>query len=484
MKERILNFLSHVKEAVETNPLEVALSVLFAILACFDISINLFFEKILFLCFPILFFIVYMVNGWTRGSKWRCLYYFSFFLFVPFLFDRIEFDNRIYTVTMIVTQLVYLIRRRFTSDSSFAINAICYANALATAVFLSAIFYILIVIIKESVGYIFDIEVLQSWKYLEYQMAIIGFAVLPILFITLNRYDVENFEFDHESKFINVLFNYLLSPALLIYAAILYVYLAKIIVLWSLPKGGMAYIVMCFSLAAFLLNACQEFLRTYYGWFYKFIGFALLPPLAMYWVGSCYRIWQYGITEPRVYLVVIGIVLTLAAVMFLVKKDGSYYYLCIATIFLFSLVTYIPGITAKELERYSQINRNQDNRTIVDAGRYLHLKLSGDLDIEGYKTINIAEFREWNTGGISYIFGSHEKTDTIFTYDYSKIFNDKMKAYGFSHLDSIPKSVHNDFLTIEVSDSLTVVFRDASIYKSADKDAVSNHATPFYIIRR
>ena len=70
------------------------------------------------------------------------------------------------------------------------------------------------------------------------------------------------------NKLFDVLLNYVLSPALLIYAVILYLYFVKVAVLWSLPKGAVAYIVVSFISATFILKSCQPFLeRRYYEWF-------------------------------------------------------------------------------------------------------------------------------------------------------------------------------------------------------------------------
>ena len=96
-----------------------------------------------------------------------------------------------------------------------------------------------------------------------------------------------------KSKLFDVLLNYVLSPALLIYAVILYLYFIKIAVLWSLPKGAVASIVVSFTAAAFILKGCQVFLtRRYYDWFYDHASLAVFPALVMFWIGTLYRIYR------------------------------------------------------------------------------------------------------------------------------------------------------------------------------------------------
>ena len=98
-----------------------------------------------------------------------------------------------------------------------------------------------------------------------------------------------------KSKLFDVLLNYVLSPALLIYAVILYLYFIKIAVLWSLPKGAVASIVVSFTAAAFILKGCQVFLtRRYYDWFYDHASLAVFPALVMFWIGTLYLFETFG----------------------------------------------------------------------------------------------------------------------------------------------------------------------------------------------
>ena len=108
-----------------------------------------------------------------------------------------------------------------------------------------------------------------------YSSSIAFAGILPLLFLLFNR---EKEEEEGVNKLFDVLLNYVLSPALLIYAVILYLYFVKVAVLWSLPKGAVAYIVVSFISATFILKSCQPFLeRRYYDWFYRYSGWAVLP---------------------------------------------------------------------------------------------------------------------------------------------------------------------------------------------------------------
>ena len=54
----------------------------------------------------------------------------------------------------------------------------------------------------------------------------------------------------HGTRILEVLLDWIVSPAVLIYAAILYLYAFKFLVTWSLPEGGVAYLVFGFTSVA------------------------------------------------------------------------------------------------------------------------------------------------------------------------------------------------------------------------------------------
>lgn len=208
--------------------------------------------------------------------------------------------------------------------------------------------------------------------------------------VVVPLFNREKEEEEGVNKLFDVLLNYVLSPALLIYAVILYLYFVKVAVLWSLPKGAVAYIVVSFISATFILKSCQPFLeRRYYDWFYRYSGWAVLPALVMYWVGTFYRINQYGYTEARVYLVVVGAILTGTVLLFFFRRTAHYLYAVVLAVVLLSFVTYIPCITARDIERISQEKR--DNYPIpANPGNYYEYVTITDyspLDITGYETL-------------------------------------------------------------------------------------------------
>ena len=120
---------------------------------------------------------------------------------------------------------------------------------------------------------------------------------------------------------------FVLLPLVVLYLVILYAYLARILVLQTLPNGWVSTLILAFSVAgifALLLihsirNATENtWIRTFARWFYR----ALFPLLALLFVAIGTRVLQYGITEQRYFVLVLAAWLVGIAAYFL-RRQGQ-----------------------------------------------------------------------------------------------------------------------------------------------------------------
>lgn len=474
MKKRIEAFWLRMRTAIQNSPVEVFLSVSACILGCYDYeSGNRNFEMML-RYFPVLFLFAYTLNQLFEGGRKRFLYYFSVLLWAPFymLSDK-DHSFPTYVVSLAVVQLVYLISAWQRDNKRFFEKGLLYLVSLFSAFLLSGIAWGLSISIYECIRYIFEIWQGGETRFVTYASFVAFCAILPLLFLMFNQRQTREDNIIG-SRLFNLLLNYVLSPALVIYAAILYLYFIKITVLWSLPKGAVANIVISFTTAIFVLKGCQVFLsRRYFDWLYKHASIVVFPALAMFWVGTCYRIHEYGFTEPRVYLVVVGLILSATAVLFLMKRWAHYLYAACLAIFLLVAVTYIPGIRAKDIERISQTARGnypmKNGQDIVEE--YYQIYSDEEIDIRGYNRLKTL----WDdkTRGDAWLSAID---DTIFIYDkgeeliYQKscdeFLEDQFRKVGLSRSDSIPDSARQDLLRIDL-DSSTVILEGLYLRKDS-----------------
>ena len=134
-----------------------------------------------------------------------------------------------------------------------------------------------------------------------------------------------------------------------------------ILILSKLPKGKVAAMVFGFAIFSYILKLLFPLFNTkYYRFVFKNLSYFILPSLAMFWVGTLYRINEFGFTESRVYLVLGGAFITMASFVLLSKNIGRFLYLSVGLMVLLGVFTYIPVISAKDLGVYSQEHRFQE----------------------------------------------------------------------------------------------------------------------------
>ncbi|MCB0700571.1 MAG: DUF4153 domain-containing protein [Chitinophagales bacterium] len=129
-------------------------------------------------------------------------------------------------------------------------------------------------------------------------------------------------------KWLKIFTQYILIPLTILYLLILYAYALKILIQWSLPKGWVSMLVMCYSLVGVLATLLVYPLResTENAWvklFAKFFFIAIMPLIILLFVAVGARIGDYGITEPRYYLLMLGSWLAFIALYYTFSKQKS-----------------------------------------------------------------------------------------------------------------------------------------------------------------
>lgn len=136
--------------------------------------------------------------------------------------------------------------------------------------------------------------------------------------------DFESKEKEHP-KGIAFIFSYILAPLIVVYFAILYAYIAKILIEWELPNGKVAYMVLAFGIIGIITHIFSyplkdtgtRFIKLVYRYFY----YALLAPIALLFIGIAVRIKDYGITEDRYVVVLLAVWFLFSAIYFIFKKE-------------------------------------------------------------------------------------------------------------------------------------------------------------------
>jgi hypothetical protein len=123
-------------------------------------------------------------------------------------------------------------------------------------------------------------------------------------------------------KALKVFAQYILLPIVLVYLAILYAYMAKILISWDWPQGWVSKLILGFSGAGILSllllhplerNNDQTLISKLSRWFYL----SLTPLVIMLFLAVSRRVGEYGMTEGRYAAIGLGVWLVIIIFYFL-----------------------------------------------------------------------------------------------------------------------------------------------------------------------
>ena len=196
---------------------------------------------------------------------------------------------------------------------------------------------------------------------------------------------------------------FVLVPIVTIYLLILTVYLAKVLFTQQWPSGWIAYMVSGVAtvgiLSWLLVRPLEE--RAEYAWVKTFTkGFfvVLMPAIVMLWLAIWKRVAQYGITEPRYFLIVLSVWLAGIAVYFTLSRSRSIK-LIPASLCAVALLTFAGPTGAYTVSRANQVGRLRNLLERDDLLQNGHLRGTT-------REVSVADRREIS-GALRYLLGTH-----------------------------------------------------------------------------
>lgn len=291
---------------------------------------------------------------------------------------------------ILATLLVFITQATCHDNTSTSSSIVTTIADVIKSLFVGFVTFAMIGAIVGSVVYLFDLDA----NLMEYTWQWSTFLFAPMTFCALCRNHRGNPIVTDKSAFLRALSRYVVTPAIIIYTAILYTYALKVAITITLPQGGVAWLIIAFYATSMLgyMGHLWAPLK-HFNWFYKWFAFISIPLLVLFWWGVCYRIGAYSFTENRVYLVVVGSVITIASVMLALRYKNSLKVCAWIACIALAVFTYIPGINAHSLGVTAQTQRLERYMAELDVlgsdGRfkaYDPIKVKGkDYEIEQLK---------------------------------------------------------------------------------------------------
>ena len=390
MKEKLKNILRLLLRSPREFPVEAAMGLAFFAIAAWHTGHNEWDEVLhqsvsgvnadilpLFVPLLVLTFWLHKVNRWA--------YVVSGFLFLPLMALNLKPFLMTYGFgfTYVLAAILLLVGVRRMDNRSFAAHALHVVTQLFFGLVISGIITAALLAIFGSFFYIFGIK--EPDNFYIYLWEFVWFFIAPQVCCTLITQGED--EVNEPARVLQLILNFILSPAIIIYTVILYAYFIRIVLEWDLPKGGVAWMVMGFVTVAMAGRLMQYVLKQhYYDWFYRNFTWIAIPPLILYWIGSVYRIRLYSFTESRFYLMIAGVLMTLFVLMLLWKRSRRFQLMALIFGAAIILFTYIPGISAKSIGLNCQQKRLQQMIS--------QLKLTDPKTGKFVETLDLQEIRK------------------------------------------------------------------------------------------
>lgn len=353
-----------------------------------------------------------------------------------------------------------------------------FSGLFLTVLYAGVLFFGISAIIF-TINSLFDADIEGKWFFYVFLMDTFIFGAL--MFLSKLPRKEDTFEEAPYSKGLKVLLLYIVIPLITIYTGILYVYFVRILVSSEWPRGLVSNLVLWYSVVAaavifFLTPILEEnkLAKIFRTWFPR----VLLPILAMMFVSIGKRIHQYGVTENRYFVVLLGLWVLGIMVYFILVKNGKNIIIPV-TLSLIAIVSVFGPLSAFNVSAFSQ---NQRFTALLEKNNML---VSGEItpgtnvsktDQENISSI-VQYFENRNLDQLKYVPESYTYNDfkTVFgfekTYDYytpdtsyfyvnTEIESSGFTVGGYDYLFFVnsymePKSI--DQLTVSLKDMTTLV---------------------------
>ena len=378
-------------------------------------------EKVIETAFPLVYFFplvvlsfcLHRISGRKGTLVWKACYFASALFWIPLYCWKPELGEAGIVVMYLISFILLFSADGRQDNEQYASTILhCLVKGVA-AVLVAGVLSLVLLAIIASVDFLFLSRSLAE-KWYVYPQLLVWLVIAPML---CSAFVSEAAMPWKDRRLLTVVVEYVLTPALLIYAVILYAYMLRILVQWRLPDGGVAYLVGGFvgvALACRLLQALV--IKPHFEWFYRGFPYVAIGPLVLLWIGIARRIGEYGLTEMRVYLVAVSLLLTLFTLLLLWPRTRSFFRMSLIAGGVAVLLTFIPGIRSRDLGIRNQRARLEKvlPDLLVDgkfpvAAPYTAIAASEELRRKWDSASSAVKYlrKEWGDDKFNALYGSY-----------------------------------------------------------------------------
>ena len=259
---------------------------------------------------------------------------------------------------------------------------------LATAVCL--LVFGLVAAILSTITTLFNVEF--SYSFDSHFYPSLGIFTQPLFFLVFQQRQAKS-EMTLNRIF-EILVNFVLAPALMIFTVLLYAYVVQIIFEGVLPKGMLANITLPYLLGGLGVYALRSICaKARWETFFKFYPYLAIVPIVLLWLAIDRRISAYAWTEQRIYLVALATAITIAYAILIVPKARQYRLISGVVMVAIFAMTWV--VKPQEIAYQSQTARFEQLLKKLnlsdDSG-----KIRDDVDfVERLENMPKSELKDW-----------------------------------------------------------------------------------------
>ena len=259
---------------------------------------------------------------------------------------------------------------------------------LAAAVWL--LVFGLVAAILFTITTLFNIEFSDSF-YSHVYMSL-GIFTQPLFFLVFQQRQVKSEM--ALNRIFDILVNFVLAPALIIFTVLLYAYVVQIIFEGVLPKGMLANITLPYLLGGLGVYALRSICaKARWETFFKFYPYLAIVSIVLLWLAIDRRISAYAWTEPRIYLVALATAITIAYTILIISKIRQYRLISVVVMIAIFVMTWV--VNPKEIAYQSQTERFEQLLTKLNLSDNSG-KIRDDVDfVERLENMPKSELKDW-----------------------------------------------------------------------------------------
>ena len=313
---------------------------------------------------------------------------------------------------------------------------------LATAVWL--LVFGLVAAILFTITTLFNVEF--SYSFYSHFYTSLGIFTQPLFFLVFQQRQAKS-EMTLNRIF-EILVNFVLAPALMIFTVLLYAYVVQIIFEGVLPKGMLANITLPYLLGGLGVYALRSICaKARWETFFKFYPYLAIVPIVLLWLAIDRRISAYAWTEQRIYLVALAVAIIIVYAILALPKVRQYRLISAVVMAAIFAMTWV--VKPQEIAYQSQTVRFEQllkKLNLSDGSG----KIRDDIDfVERLENMPKSELKDWEElDNVSYYLVRHIELDSYVEDPYKEKQEIFKQQYGEKSKELFTLNVDGNYIRI------------------------------------